>query len=346
MVVKASAPRYNRVMQIDSNWNLLGHEWAVDLLRGHLVNERIRHAYLITGPQGVGRRTLALRFAQAINCPQPPEPGIPCGVCRTCRLLNTMQHPDLSVVQAEKIGGNLKVDQIRELHRALALTPYEAQYRIALLLRFEEANPSAANALLKTLEEPPSQVVMILTAQDPEILLPTIVSRCEAIRLRPSSINQVTSGLQQAFDIPSQEARLLAHISGGRPGYALNHHHYPELIEDRQICLTDLQTLLSAGRVERFAYAEKVAKDRNHLEQILQVWVSFWRDVMLTAAGASTPITNLDMKAEIHALAQILDLTQAQNLVSFHEKSQQRLQRYVNARLTLEVLMLELPHIT
>jgi DNA polymerase III subunit delta' len=332
-------------MKINSNWNILGHKWAVDLLRGQLNNNRIRHAYLITGPQGVGRRTLALRLAQAINCPEPPEAGVPCGICRACRLLEKMQHPDLAVIQAEKVGGNLKVDQIRELHRTLSLTPYETRYRIALLLRFEEANPSAANALLKTLEEPPPQVVIILTAQDSESLLPTIVSRCETLRLRPLSIPKVTAGLENQYKIPSEEAQLLAHISGGRPGYALHRHQNPQVMAGRKNSLTDLLKLLSASRVERFSYAETLAKDKSLLENILQVWASFWRDVMLISAGASPPITHLDLKAEIEILAGKLDLTKTSEMVNLLENSQRQLKRYVNTRLILEVLMLKLPRI-
>jgi len=332
-------------MQINPNWNLLGHEWAVELLRGHLANKRIRHAYLITGPQGVGRRTLALRLAQAINCSQPPQTGIPCGICRSCRLIENMQHPDLSIVQAEKVGGNLKVDQIRELHHALSLTPYENQYRVALLLRFEEANPSAANALLKTLEEPPSQVVMILTAQDSESLLPTIASRCEMIRLRPLSLAALTEGLQTQFGVPTDEAQNLTHISGGRPGYALWLYQNPKILDQRRVWLDDLQKMLADNRVARFAYAENLAKDKTDLENIIQVWTSFWRDVMLVIAGSTTPLTNLDLKSEIQTLASKLDLSTAKEMVNLLERSQTLLNRNVNTRLTLDVMMLDLPRI-
>ena len=118
------------------NWNLLGHEWAVDLLHEHIAQEKVRHAYLLTGPRGVGRRTLALKMAQALNCTQSPAPGEPCYACRNCVRIEQMQHPDLAIVQAEQEGGVLKVDQVRELQRSLALHPYEARYRVALLLRF------------------------------------------------------------------------------------------------------------------------------------------------------------------------------------------------------------------
>ncbi len=332
-------------MQTNANWNMLGHEWAVDLLRGHLANDRARHAYLFTGPRGVGRRTLALRLAQGLNCPQPASPGIPCGTCRTCQHIEQMQHPDLTVVQAERVGGKLKVDQIRELQRGLSLTPYEAKYRVALLLRFEEANPNAANALLKTLEEPPPQVVMMLTASDAESLLPTIVSRCEVIRLRPLPLDVVAAGLQTRWGLPPEESRLLAHISGGRPGYAINLHQNPETLKQRQTWLDDHQRLLGASRVERFVYAEELAKDKPALQRTLDIWLSLWRDVMLRAAGASAPLTNPDREVEIAQLAATLDLPAVKGMVDTLERAQYLLDRYINTRLTVEVLMLDLPRI-
>jgi DNA polymerase-3 subunit delta' len=333
-------------MDINTNWGILGHEWAVELLQGHLTKRSIRHAYLITGPQGVGRRTLAIRFAQTINCTQLVEAGIPCGRCRACRLIGNMQHPDFSIVQAEDAGVALKVDQIRELQRTLSLTPYEANYKIALILRFEQANQNAANALLKTLEEPPPHVIMILTASDSDALLPTINSRCELIQLRPLSIEQVSLGLQTNLGMLADEATLLSHISAGRPGYALQLTQNPEILEQRQIHLDDILGLLSKTRVDRFAYAEYIAKDRTILLSALQTWLTLWRDVMLRAAGSITPIINIDRENEILALTEKVDLITAKNIVRKLGNSTVNVEKYINARLVTEILMLDLPFLS
>jgi DNA polymerase-3 subunit delta' len=204
---------------MNSNWNLIGHEWAVDMLKKHVINGTTRHAYLFAGPPGLGRRTLALRFAQALNCTAPVSTGIPCGECRDCRQIESMQHADLTIIQAEAEGGTLKVDQIREARRTLTLKPYQSKYRVSMFFRFQEANVNAANALLKTLEEAPSYAVLILTADNPEQLLPTIVSRCEVLRLRPLSIAAIKRDLESR-GVERERARLIAHISSGRPGYA------------------------------------------------------------------------------------------------------------------------------
>jgi DNA polymerase III subunit delta' len=326
------------------NWKLVGNEWAVDMLQKHVVNGTTRHAYLFAGPPGLGRRTLAVRFAQALNCQTPVAPGIPCGECRDCRQIEAMQYADLTVIQAEAEGGTLKVDQIREARRSLTLKPYQANYRVALFLRFQEANDNAANALLKTLEEAPSYAVLILTADNPEQLLPTIVSRCEVLRLRPLQVDQVQKELENR-GVEGDRAKLLAHISGGRFGYAQRLIEDAALLGSREERLNDLQSLISASRVEKFAYADELARDKESMRQAVLVWLSYWRDVMLRTAHASTPLVNVDRNVEIEDLAQRLDLPMARRVVSSLEQVLEKMERNVNSRLLAEVLLLDLPRL-
>ncbi len=335
-------------------WNVIGHEWAVEMLRQQITQNATRHAYLFAGPPGVGRRTLALRFAQALNCLQPPAPGVPCGECRNCRQIAKRQHPDLIIVEAESEGGTLKVEQVREARRMLVLQPYESRYRIALFPRFQEANDSSANALLKTLEEAPSYALLILTADTPEQLLPTIVSRCEVLRLRPLPVEKVEAFVEERIAQARAEgneappgaeagARLIAHVSGGRPGYALRLLEDPAALAFRLEKLADLRSLLSSPRVRKFAYAEKLASDRDSLRDTLLLWLSFWRDVLLRAGGAAAPAANIDRSQEIDSLAARLPLSEARRIVSDLELALQRLDANVNPRLLAEVLLLDWP---
>jgi DNA polymerase-3 subunit delta' len=332
------------------NWNLLGHEWAVDMLRRHVARGETRHAYLFAGAPGLGRRTLALRLAQALNCEKPVAPGEPCLHCRTCKQIDAMQHPDLSIVQAvdedgnAKDGGTLRVDQIREVQRTLNLKPYQSPYRVAMFLRFQEANDNAANALLKTLEEAPPHAILLLTADNPEQLLPTINSRCEILRLRPLPVEAITADLMER-GVDEDRARLLAHISGGRPGFARRLVEDASVLEKREERLNDLQTLLPSTRVEKFSYAEKLAKDKDVMRQTILVWLSYWRDVLLRVAGAETPLINIDRNMEIEFLAGRLDLSSARKVVSSHEEALEKMERNVNSRLLAEVLLMDLPRI-
>jgi DNA polymerase-3 subunit delta' len=324
------------------NWGLIGHQWAVELLQNHLERGGPRHAYLFTGPRGIGRRTLALHFAEAIN-------ATPMGSIDLNSKLHDqyqrMQHPDLSVVQRQEGDRDLKINAVRELQHTLSLAPYMSNYRIALLLNFEEANPSAANALLKTLEEPASRVVLLVTAESSEALLPTIVSRCEVVRLRPVPLEQVSEGLQTHWDVDPEQSRLLAHIASGRPGYACYLSQNPEILTQRQAWLDEQHSLLTNNRVTRFAYAEKMSKDKELLPQHLLVWLAYWRDVLMRVTHSSTPLVNLDRAEEIGHLAQGIDLPTARRVVLALERTLDELRTNINLRLAAETLLLELPYL-
>ena len=326
-------------------WNLIGNAWAADMLQEHIRRQTVRHAYLISGPSGVGRRTLALKFAQALNCLQPPEPGQACGECRICRQTAAMQQADLSVVQVAEDASAVKIEQIREVQRSLSLAPYEARLRVALLLNFDRATIAAQNALLKTLEEAPERAILILTASDPENLLATIVSRCEVLRLRPLAPADLAAVLQTHSAAVADSALRYACLSGGRPGLALTYLQNPDLLAERTQWLDNLVDCLPANRLTRFKLAEVYSKDKDTLRQILAAWLVYWRDIMLAAAGANTPLTNVDRQEEIRALAARCGFTQACNMVQRLDATLENLDANLNARLLLEVLLLDMPYL-
>ena len=327
------------------SWDIVGHEWAVNLLQSHIQNGRVSHAYLFTGPQGLGRRTLALRFAQALICPQSDTLGIPCMKCQACLDVWQMRHADLHVVERHDGDRDIKVEAVRELQRSLSLAPYIANLRVALLLNFDEASRSAANALLKTLEEPASRVVLMLTAENPESLLPTVVSRCEVILLRPVPLGPISDHLQSAEGVPPQQAMSLAHFAGGRPGYAFRMHQFPELLDKHRQLLSDHYRMLSANRTERLQYAQAVSKDKDIFRHAMMVWQSFWREILMCALDKSSAPMNAEWGDEIRSLAESLGSSNACRAITSIERTITYIDRNVNIRLAAEALFLDLPTI-
>jgi len=238
------------------------------------------------------------------------------------------------------------VAQVREMQRTLSLAPYQGRYRVALLLRFEEAHPSAANALLKTLEEPPPHVVLLLTAESSEQLLPTITSRCEVIRLRPLSVEQTATGLERQYGIPLEEAYLLAHLSAGRPGMAVQMHQQPELLEARERWVGDFFHLLRAPLVDRFAYVDRAARDPEAVRRALITWLSLWRDTLLLVSGSNATLVNVDQQANLHQVARSLDRETVGQLLVRHERTLGDLEKNANMRLVVENLLLHWPQLS
>jgi len=341
---------YNAAMA----WSILGHAWAIDLLRRHIRAGGVRHAYLFTGPDQVGKRTLAVAFAQALTCPEAPEPGEACGRCRTCETMRAGTHPDLSIVRLLPGDSEIKIDQVRELQRQLALTPRQAVRRVALLVDFDAANESAQNALLKTLEEPAEKVVLLLTAGSNAGLLPTLLSRCEVLNLRPVNPAVIEQALKDDGE-PAERARLLAALSAGRPGLGRALQSDPEQLARRSAALDEMGRLLSANRGERFAAAEAWARKRKSSEELeavrrrvgelLGTWLTLWRDALLTSHAAQDHLANPDRQADLERLAGACSREALAEGVSALRTALDRLDRYANIQLTLETLMLDLPRL-
>lgn len=334
---------------MSNSWHIIGHDWAVDLLQTALAHNRIGHAYLITGQAQVGRGTLAQAFAQALNCESDYVTNRPCGVCRSCQLIAAGRHPDVRHLEPEISGRGtavIKIDQIRALQKVLNLGAIEARYKIAIIEQFDAANPSAANAFLKTLEEPPENVVLILTASEADALLPTISSRCRTVSLRPLPTAVVKEALITQWQVPADRATLLAHLANGRIGWAVRASQEPDLLETHQVRIGLLQTLLTEKRVPRFRHADKLAKDAVALPDLLQTWLSWWRDLLLWQQGEENPavIINIDRLEQLTHFAEAWPVEKVQQSLKQTSLAVWQLSRNANTRLVVENLLLMYPY--
>ncbi|MBE2184529.1 MAG: DNA polymerase III subunit [Anaerolineae bacterium] len=325
-------------------WGMIGHEWAISQLRKSLLNHRARHGYLIVGPESVGKETLARAFAMALNCLHKSEDKRPCGECSSCQRILSGNHPDILYSQQDSHTGALKVEEVRSFASKLALKPYEARHRVAILRNFDRAQPLAQDALLKTLEEPAPHSMLILLAEDIGRILPTITSRSQMIMLRPVPARAIALALRDEYGADESQSVLLAQLSGGRPGWAIRAAEQPELLNERAEGLEQLQTLLGENRAGRFAAAETLSKDKAVLLDRLELWQTFWRDVMLLAEASGIQAANVDKQDYLSALAGYLTPEEAlKALKATRELISTLSSTNANARLALEVLLLDYP---
>ncbi len=315
-------------------WRVIGHEWAVNLLHRSIATQRLAHTYLFTGPANIGKTHLAKEFATALNC---TGEDIPCGACGPCGRIARGTYPDVSVIEPE--GGRIKIDQMRAVQREIALSPYEGRWRVCIITEFQTATVEAANALLKTLEEPPARVIMILTALDASLLLPTVVSRCQVMPLRAVPRVQIKRALIEQWQEREERAQLLARISAGRMGWAISAARDPAILSQRQKHLETLLALLQQGLASKIRAAERLGESEN-LGEILALWQTWWRDVFLACIGCEELIVNLDYLEPCRQMAQQYSIAEAGAAIRDIEKARQQLDDNVNSRLVLEALFL------
>lgn len=339
-----------------ANWGIAGHEWAVAALQRTISTGRVPHALLFVGPPGVGKRTLARTLASVLQCTAEPADR-PCGQCRACLRIADGNYPDLRVIESERaVAGkqdrrDISIDQIRALQHQLSLKPYEGRWVIGVIAGAHTMSDAAANCLLKTLEEPQPQAVLILTAPDVGQLLPTIVSRCQVFALRPMPPAAAEAALTDRFGVAPGQAAELARLSGGRIGWAVRAVQDSAVLALRQQRLDALSQVLSAGRGQRLTQAAALGDEhgkgvdgREAVYDTLDLWATWWRDVLLVQAGCSEQIANADRREELADAAARYSPAHATHSLAALIAARDNLEHNVNARLAIEALLLSLPH--
>lgn len=338
------------------NWRIIGHEWAVDYLRRSVAAGRDAHAYLFVGPPAIGKALLALRLAQALNCEHFED--APCLQCRVCRRIEHGSYPDVRTISMQTQARGLKPEEaarqkemkigtIREWQRDIALRPYEGRRRVFILHDADYLNEESSNAMLKTLEEPPPFATIILVANR-DNLLSTIISRCQVLRLRPLPRQQVSRALQQYVHQSPEQAALLAAWSGGHIGWALYMASSPDAIQLRQERLEALLSLHNQPGSLAFRWAEARSQEYRSGQQAqvfewLELWQSWWRDVLLMSAGCPESITHMDRRTELEQEAQQHDMAEIYGFMARLREAIQQLRENVNPQLALENVLLHLP---
>ncbi|MDO8490673.1 MAG: DNA polymerase III subunit delta' [Dehalococcoidia bacterium] len=331
-------------------WEVFGHEKALKALTTGLEQGRLAHAYLFAGPAHVGKMTLAVNLAQAVNCREAERP---CGECNACRRIKGGKHTDVQVVsrladEGGRTKADISIDQVREFERQANLKAYEGQCRVFIIEDAEKMTTEAANCLLKTLEEPPPQVLLLLLTSKERQLLPTIVSRCRRIEMKPLPVSAVEQALQERWQAPPDKARVLARLSAGRLGWAMTAHLDNKVLEERSHRLARFIEVASAPRSQRLAYAAELAaqfgRGADSVDETLELWCGWWRDLLLVKGGGQRLIANVNLEPSVNDEAAQSELATIRRFLQSLDDAGRQLERRANPLLVLEVLMLSLPH--
>jgi DNA polymerase-3 subunit delta' len=325
-------------------WDLVGNESTAAHLRAALAAERLPRSLLLTGPKQVGKRTLALSLARAANC-SGPEP--PCGACRACRLSGEGAYPDLHLIELREGRQRIGIQEIQQLQSDLARRPAEGRLRLALIVDAERLSAEAENCLLKTLEEPPPHAALVLTAEEAESLLPTTVSRCRRLRLRPVAAERIAQHLEQRLGQSAEQARLLAALADGRPGWAIAAATDPGYLAARSAALDRLARALASRQLGRLEISRTLAESwsgkSDQVRTELEVWASWWHDLLLVQVGLAERARHADRLAELREQAARYEPAAVQAALASLAQARADLDQNVNPRLALDVALLELP---
>ena len=328
-------------------WDIVGHEQAIHRLQLAIAAQRVRHAYLFTGPEHIGKTLLAQLFAQTLLCTGGTDPDLapqyPCNVCLSCRKILHGNHPDVHIIARPPDKQFILIEQIRTLQSDAARKTLEGRRNIFIIQGIHEMNLQAANSFLKTLEEPEPDVVLLLTAPDPGLLLPTILSRVQQVPMHLLITTQIQTALQQRWQVEPKEAALIAALAAGRMGWAVQAVEDEEMLGERKAQLETLARLPAASKVERFEVAKHLSADSDKVRSVLELWLLWWRDMVLAAHNSLDLTVNVDMRGLLQKQAAKFGPTESQRMVHAILRTMEMLEQNVNARVALEVLMLDLP---
>ncbi len=316
---------------------LVGHQRQLAILRSALAGDRLHHAYLFVGPEGVGKRMVAVAYAKAIHCQAVNNDF--CGQCANCARIANGNHPDVRVIEPLPDKKEISIQQIRELERELNYRSFTGKRKIMIIDPATLLNSAAQNALLKTLEEPPQNSIIILIAPSAGALLATLRSRCLRLSFAPLARQEVADYLSSKRGQAADDAELVAAMSMGSIGVAVKLDK-DDLVEKRQVWMGMLSSLKVGDYHSAMAAADALAEDRDEALKFLQWAESWYRDLLVyRVTNQSDELVNLDMLPQIEQQAAKIVVEQLPVLIGKTVSAAAAIQRNFNRRMVLEKLL-------
>ncbi len=326
--------------------DVIGHRRLLERIGAHALRGDVAHAYGISGPRSIGKRTVALRIAQTLNCETPNVAAGGCGTCRSCQKIAQGTHPDVVLVTKADDRQNIVIDQIRAMQNDLSFRPLEGRRRVVIVDDAADMHEHAEVALLRTLEEPPRHAVIMLLTPTPDRLLDTIRSRVQALAFRLVATAEIAEGLRARFGAGAEKH---AGAAGGRPGLAITLATDEAARTDRRRVESEFYMLIGSRLTERFAWAAALADDDDprrrtrQIERRLVEWGELVRDAVVVSQGVDRAMRP-ERAAESAQLSASVPARALVDMALFMERLRRDLDFNANARAMLELFALKIPY--
>jgi DNA polymerase-3 subunit delta' len=335
-------------------WRTSGQNEAIELFENELKTGSISHAYLLIGPRHIGKTTLSYDLALAANC---LETDAPCLKCDSCQRILKGLHTDIFYISLDssltgaheqKNRTEIGIDDIKKLQQYAGLPPYEGKYKIFIIDGADQLSNEAANCLLKTLEEPPDNIILMLLAFDESKILPTIASRCQKINLKPLPAKKIEQILVGEHSADAEQAAIISRLSNGRLGWAISCLANDAELQSRLEIMNSMDNLLALNIGGRFSYIAGLETgrrsiDRKKAESMIDNWLTWWRDLLLIKNGCRESITNIDLTPILEKWSKLLSTEEIRNFIENLQQSLLLIKKNANIRLLLETILLDMP---
>ncbi len=339
------------VNKLNFDWPILGHKNVINYLQKLIINKQFVRSFLFTGPKDIGKKTVVKNFVKSIFCLRAEDfegsiKKLPCNKCDDCRQMEKGIHPDYISLNLEEDKKNISIERVRKFQERLYLTPARSNYKVGLINQAEELSLAAANALLKTIEEPPKNSIIILIANRAEKILPTIKSRTQNITFQNLPLKEIYDYLI-AKGASDQIARELSDFSGGIPGIAMAYYQNLENWTKRKEDLNNMLEVLGQPLNDRLNWAENKLKSSknvqnqyNYFEILLNSYLRLSRDLVVSKINPEMNLIHPFLKA---AVLKIAGKYSEQELISFYKEilqGKKLIEGNISPRIVLENLVL------
>lgn len=319
--------------------DIIGHEQVIAHLSSSLKNKKVSHAYIFNGEDGCGKNLLAKCFAKALQC--EAGYGDSCEMCRSCKQVESGNQPDIRWVTHEK-AGSIGVDEIREqVNNDIVIKPYSSKYKIYIIDEAEKMTPQAQNALLKTIEEPPSYGIIMLLTNNALALLPTITSRCVTLNMKAIDQTKVRDYLMKEYEIPDYKAKVCASFAQGNMGKAIKMATSADFNELHEFVLRTVKMIDSMDTHEVMEVVKRLAEFKGDIYDVIDMMMVWYRDVlMLKLSHDPNLLIYPDEYRTLSRFAAKATYEGMDKIIQGFEKAKARLRANVNFDTAMEMMLL------